>query len=514
MRSVTIQLLGGFTASVNGKPVPKEAWRQRRAAELVKLLALAPGHRLHREQVIDALWRDLPIEAGAANLHKAAHYARRALGDRDSIGLEKEQVALWPGASRTIDSERFASLAEKALREGDPDACSKAAAAYTGDLLPEDRYEEWAQTPRERLRRLYLDVLRRAGLWERVIAEEPTDEAAHQALMRLYAETGNRSAALTQFHLLTDVLARELGVAPSSESLALYREIAHAPLEASPVKYVRAAGVSIAYQVVEGGPADLLLIPGWVSHLQLDWEEPWWVAWGERMTSFARLIRFDKRGTGLSDRPPGVQPLEERMQDAEVVLDAVGAERVHVLGWSEGGPLGILLAAMHPERVESLVLYGTQACFRRAPDYPWGETPQDIEAFAAAIERDWGTLDSSARFAPGGDSAFARRWAAYQKAAASPSAAAALLSANYAIDIRRLLPEIRVPTLVLNRRDDPIAPAEAGRYMAERIPGARFVALEGDDHLMWVGDVDRLCSEIEEFVTRLPAYRPVAARAR
>ncbi len=229
MRSITIHILGGFTASVDGKPVPDGAWRQRRAAELVKLLALASGHRLHREQVIDALWRNLPVEAGAANLHKAAHYARGAIGDRDSIVLEKEHVALWPGASVVIDSERFASLAARALQAGDPDACSEAAALYTGELLPEDGYEEWAQGPRERLRLLYLDVLRRAGLWERVIAEEPTDEAAHQALMRLYAETGNRSAALTQFHLLKEVLARDLGLAPSSESIALYREIAGAP---------------------------------------------------------------------------------------------------------------------------------------------------------------------------------------------------------------------------------------------------------------------------------------------
>lgn len=513
MPNVTIRLLGGFAVAVDGKRVPDESWRQRRAAELVKLLSLAPGHRLHREQVMDALWRDLPLEAAAANLHKAAHYARRAMGERDAVVLDKEHVALRPGAAVAIDAERFADLATEALKAGDSDACAEAAALYTGELFPEDRYAEWAQAPRERLRLLYLDVLRRAGLWERIVAEEPTDEAAHLALMRLYAEAGNRSAALTQFHLLRDTLARDLGLAPSPESHALYREIAHAPLEASPVKYVRSGGVSIAYQVVEGGPADLLLIPGWVSHLQMDWEEPAWISWCERMTSFARLIRFDKRGTGLSDRPPGDQPLEERMRDAEMVLDAVGVDRVHVLGWSEGGPLGILLAATHPERVESLVLFGTQACFRRGPDYPWGETPEVAEAFAASIERDWGELDFSARFAPGADRAFAGRWAAYLKAGASPSAAAAVNRANYAIDVRALLPEIRVPTLVLNRRGDQIAPAGAGRFMAERIPEARFVELQGEDHLMWVGDVDPLTAEIEGFITRLPVHVPAAARS-
>ena len=512
MRRLTIQVLGGFAVDVDGKSVSEAAWRPRRAAELVKLLALASGHRLHREQVIDALWRDLPTSAGAANLHKAAHYARRIVGDQEAIVLEKDHVALWPRASITVDAERFASAASRALQVGDPVACSEAAAIFTGELLPDDRYVEWAEKPRERLRLLHLDVLRQAGDWERVIVEDPTDEAAHRALMERYAATGNRSAALAQFHRLSEVLAQEIGISPSLESLARYREIARAPLEASPVRYVRAAGVSIAYQVVEGGPADILLIPGWVSHLQLDWEEPSWVDWCQRMTSFARLIRFDKRGTGLSDRPPGVQPLEERMADAELVLDAVGAERVHVLGWSEGGPLGILLAATHPQRVKSLVLYGTQACFLRGPDYPWGETREDIEAFAAAIERDWGTLDSSERFAPGADSAFGRRWAAYQQASASPSAAAAILTANYAIDVRRFLDQIRVPTLVINRRQDNIAPAGAGRYLADRIPGARFAVLEGDDHLMWVGDVDKLCTEIEEFIRQLPDHPSRAAR--
>jgi DNA-binding SARP family transcriptional activator len=514
MRRVTIQVLGGFAVSVDGKPVPDAAWRPRRAAELVKLLALAAGHRLHRERVIEALWRDLSASAGAANLHKAAHYARRIAGDPEAIVLEKEHVALWPRASIRIDSERFVAAATRALREGDPAACSEAAALFTGELLPDDRYVEWTEAPRERLRLVHLEVLRRAGAWERILVEDPTDEAAHAALMNRYAGSGNRAAALAQFHQLSDALARELGIGPSPESLALYREIARAPLEASPVRYVRAGGVSIAFQVVEGGPADILLIPGWVSHLQLDWEEPAWVDWCQRMTSFARLIRFDKRGTGLSDRPLGVQPLDERMRDAELVLDAVGAERVHVLGWSEGGPLGILLAATQPERVQSLVLYGTQACFRRGPDYSWGEAEEDVEAMAASIERDWGDHDSSARFAPGADKAFGRRWAAYQRASASPSAAAAIMTANYTIDVRQLLPGLRVPTLVVNRRGDAIAPAGAGRYLAERIPGARFVELDGDDHLMWVGNVDQLCSEIEGFITHLPGDRPLAAGTR
>jgi class 3 adenylate cyclase len=266
--------------------------------------------------------------------------------------------------------------------------------------------------------------------------------------------------------------------------------------------------VSIAFQVVGDGPHDVLMIPGWVSHLGMDWEEPTWMRWCERMTVFARLVRFDKRGTGLSDRPPGVPTLEERMEDARAVLDAVGLERAHVLGWSEGGPLAVLLAVTHPERVLSLTLYGTQACFHRADDYPWGAAEFSIEQEFETIERAWGTLAFAEYFAPAGDERFSQWWAAYQRAGASPSAAAALGRANWEIDVRPLLSAVRAPALVLSRRGDPIGPPDAGRYMAELIPGGRFVELEGDDHVMWLGDVEALCAEIEHFVT---GVRPAAA---
>jgi DNA-binding SARP family transcriptional activator/pimeloyl-ACP methyl ester carboxylesterase len=501
---VEIRVLGGFEVSVDGRRVPNQAWRHQRASDLVKLLALAPRHSLHREQVIDALWPDLPPEAGAANVRKAAHYARAALGSTEAVLLRKRQVELWPDAELVVDAERFETDAESALRAGDADACAALADSYAGDLLPDERYEDWAGERRRELHALHLQLLRRAGLWEQVVAEEPTDEPAHQSLMRMYAEAGNRSAALEQYHRLREALA-ELGLQPSEETQTLYREIAHAPPAASPISYVETGGVNIAYQVVEGGPADLLMIPGWISHLELDWEEPYWVRWCERMTAFATLIRFDKRGTGLSDRPAGIQPLEERMEDARAVLDAVDVGRVHVLGWSEGGPLAMLLAATHPERVLSLVLYGTQACFRREPDYPWGATDEKRETFSASVAREWGGLAFASHFAPRGDDQFVRRWAAYQRAGASPSAAADLNRMNLSIDVRSLLPEIQVPTLVLNRRGDPIGHPEAGRHIAEHVEDARFVELDGDDHIMWLGDSEAMCTEIERFVLDVEA---------
>ena len=507
MVRVSVRLLGGFELQIDGRTMPADAWTQR-AADLVKLLALTKRLRLPRDQVIEALWPDLTPEAGAANLHKAAHFARKALRSPDGIVLRDQLVELWPSASFERDAPLFEARAEAALKAQDPDAAGDAVSLYGGELLPDDRYKEWTLGPRDRLRSLYLRTLRRAGFWERVVAEEPTDEESHRALMRMYAAAGNRYAALMQFHTLRDALERDLALEPEPESVALFQEIAHAPISMSPVRYVRSRGVSIAYQIVDGGPADLLMIPGWISHLSLDWEEPLWVAWCERMTSFARLIRFDKRGTGLSDRPPGIQPLEERMEDARAVLDATGLDVVDLLGWSEGGPLAMLFAATYPERTRSLILYGTQASFVYAPDHPWGATPEKREAFSSRVLDSWGQLDLAKFLAPKGDERFAVRYAAYQRAGASPTTAADLNRMNLSIDVRDLLSEIRVPTLVLNRRGDAVAGVEAARYMAERIRGARFVELDGDDHLLWVGDSEAISREIETFLMGVPSSGP------
>jgi class 3 adenylate cyclase/pimeloyl-ACP methyl ester carboxylesterase len=270
------------------------------------------------------------------------------------------------------------------------------------------------------------------------------------------------------------------------------------------IRYARSADVNIAYQVAGGGTADVLMIPGWVTHLALDWHEPRWVRWFERMTSFARIVRFDKRGTGMSDRPPGIPTADERMTDALAVMEAAGLSRVHVLGWSEGGPLGVMIAAAYPERVQSLILYGTQARFSRRDDYPFGD--EESEDWYEDFERGWGSEQMAGEFIPDADPAAIRRLAAYYQAGASPSAAVALARANAAMDVRGLLASIHVPTLVLNREHDPVAPGETGKYLAEHIDGSRFIQLPGSAHAPWLGDTERFCTEVEHFVT---GVRPV-----
>lgn len=269
--------------------------------------------------------------------------------------------------------------------------------------------------------------------------------------------------------------------------------------------YARSGGVHIAYQVVGQGPFDLVYVPGWVSHVELAWEEPTLARFLHRLASFSRLIVFDKRGTGLSDRvPDGELPmLEERMDDLRVVMDAVGSQRAALFGFSEGGNLCALFAAMHPERTIALVLAHTFAKRIWSPDYPWAPTPEQRDKEYELVEREWGNLMDLAHYAPSkvGDVAFAQRLATYLRRAASPGAAVALLRMNSQIDIRSILPTIRVPTLVIHRTGDLDVNVQEGRYVAERITGARFVELPGDDHMPWIGDQDAFLDELQEFLT-------------
>lgn len=273
----------------------------------------------------------------------------------------------------------------------------------------------------------------------------------------------------------------------------------------SPIRYTKSGGLSIAYQVTGGGPLDLVLVPGFVSHLEKDWDEPRHARFLDRLGSFTRLIRFDKRGTGLSDRPGDLPDLETRMDDVRAVMDAVGSERAVLFGYSEGGPMSILFAATYPERVHALVLYGTYARRVRADDYPWAATEEERMAYADQIEREWAWEADMRQMCPNADDAMALWWGERARAAASPGAARNLILMNSHIDVRDVLPAVHVRTLVLHRIHDPDAPVEGARYVAEHIPGARFVELPGVDHFVAM-DPDQILDEVEEFIT---GARPV-----
>jgi pimeloyl-ACP methyl ester carboxylesterase len=268
-------------------------------------------------------------------------------------------------------------------------------------------------------------------------------------------------------------------------------------------RYTRSGDLNIAYQVVGDGPLDLVYVPGWISNVELNWDEPSHAHVLERLARFSRLILFDKRGTGLSDPVPldRLPPLEERMDDVRAVLDAVGSERTAVFGFSEGGLMSVLFAATYPGRVTALALYGTFAKRIWSPDYPWAPKPDARTREIKQLERDWATRMDLDQLAPSEDDAFKQRLATYFRRSASPGAAVALMRMNTEIDVRDVLPSIQAPTLVMHRTHDRDVKVEEGRWIAAQIPGAKYVELPGDTHTLWAGNTDEVVDEVEEFLT-------------
>jgi class 3 adenylate cyclase len=268
-------------------------------------------------------------------------------------------------------------------------------------------------------------------------------------------------------------------------------------------KYARSGETSIAYQVVGSGALDLIYVMGWVSNVEYTWEEPSVSRFLMRLASFSRLILFDKRGTGLSDKVSQLPTLEQRMDDVRSVMDAVGSKRAALLGISEGGPMCALFAATYPERTSALIMYGSYAKRIWAPDYPWAPTPEERQIFFDKVKEGWGGIVDLETLAPGvfHDERFRQWWATYLRRGASPADALALAKMNTDIDIRDILPAIHVPTLVLHRKGDLDVNMEGSRYMANQIPGAKFIELTGNDHLPWVGDQDKILNEVEIFLT-------------
>jgi len=279
----------------------------------------------------------------------------------------------------------------------------------------------------------------------------------------------------------------------------------------APIRYARSGDVNIAYQVTGDGQFDLVLVHGFFSHLEIDWELPALAHFHERLASFARVIRFDKRGTGLSDRGVGLPDFETRMDDVRAVMDAAGSESAALFGYSEGGPMSILFAATHPERVRALVLYSTYAK-RCDPDddYPWAPTWDERVRVASDLEETWGeNVDLSAMW-PNADAAEAAWFQRRGRAGVSPAGARDLILMNSKADVREVLPSVQRPTLVLHRTGDRDSHVDEGRYIAERIPRARFVELTGEDHVPFA-DPDQILDEIEDFLT---GVRPAPATNR
>lgn len=520
MTQLSIRLFGGFRAQLgSGRPL---TIRRKKAQALLAYLALPPGLARARDSLAGLLWSGTTDEHARHNLRQTLFALRQAIIP-DPFIVEGDLVGLQESAA-DVDVAAF----ERGVAHGTRDALREATDLYRGELLEgfridEAPFDDWLATERQRLRELGLNALEKllamdlaagapeqaVGTGLRLLALDPLREGVHRTLMDLYVRQGRRTAALRQYRRCVEVLQRELGVAPEAATTRRFREIqSDAPPEPAAAlpatRYVRSGDVNLAYQVIGDGPPDLVLVPGWVSNVECFWEEPRVARFLRRLASIGRLILFDKRGTGLSDRVPphAVPTLEQRMTDVRAVMDAVGSKRATLVGYSEGGSMCALFAATYPDRAAGLVMIGSYARMIRAPDHPWGPSAEDYAGYVDMVQRDWGGPIGIARRAPSAmnDEAFSRWWARFLRMSASPGAAAALLDINRDLDVRHVLPAIRVPTLVLHAVGDRTIDVRYGRYMAARIPHARYVELPSDDHLPWLADADAIATEIERLV--------------
>jgi DNA-binding SARP family transcriptional activator/pimeloyl-ACP methyl ester carboxylesterase len=524
-------LLGPLEAN-DGAGQIRLGGRKQRA--LLARLLLDANRTVATERLVDDLWGDDVPDSAQKMVQIYVSQLRKVLPE-GTLQTRPPGYALAVDLD-SIDSIRF----ERLRREGEAahtagnaelavERFREALALWRGDPLGE-LPEPFARVEAGRLEELYLacvearidadlDLGRHAALvaeLEVLVARHPLrEELRAQQLVALY-RSGRQPDALAAYQAYRTRLDTDLGLEPSARLKELERRILRQDPDldlgsngAEPVKapvhdvrYVRSGELSIAYQVVGTGPVDLVLVHGWVCTFQPGWERPQIASFYEGLTRIGRLIQFDKRGTGLSDRVADVSGLEERMDDVRAVMDAVGSERAVLLGISEGGSMVSLFAATYPERTAGIVLMGSFARRRWAPDYPIGDRG---EPWWRGPD-DWGLpmarrfVDERAPSAAGDEDTY-RWYASYLARGASPGAARHLSRMNGEIDIRHVLPSIHVPALVVYRRGEYLR--EATRYMGERIPGARVVALPGADHLPWEGAQEDVLREITGFVAGL-----------
>ncbi len=345
-------------------------------------------------------------------------------------------------------------------------------------------------------------------VWGGRFASESAVTSRIKQIRQAVGDDGKRQAVLRTVHSRGyQFVATVSGEADAVESTVVAEPAVLDEADRGEIRYAMSDGLAIAYQVTGAGDRDIVLVPGFVSHLELDWADARHAHFLRRLASIGRLIRFDKRGTGMSDRPHGLADLETRMHDVLAVMDAAGSRRAVLFGCSEGGPLATLFAATHPDRVESLILYGAYARRLRAPDYPWGYTPTQRRAYADRLASEWSFEADMKAMAPSADEAMARWWGLRARAAATPSTVRALIEMNSMVDVRHVLPTVRVPALVLHRRGDRDSQFEEGRYLAEHLPQARFVELSGADHFVAL-DPDQILDPVERFLREVADEPP------
>jgi DNA-binding SARP family transcriptional activator/pimeloyl-ACP methyl ester carboxylesterase len=531
---------------------PLEARHDGAAAELgggkpralLALLLLDAGRVVSPDRLIEELW-GAPAPASARKMVQIhVSHLRKALGPdwvrTHSVGYS---IEVEPDMLDVARFEHLAAEGRAALAAGDPATASerlgRALALWRGTALAEFD-EPFAEREGARL-----EALRLAALEDRVDADlalgrhaavaaeldvlvqrHPHRERLRgQHMLALY-RSARQAEALASYRDAWRSLAEELGIQPSAQLRELEQRIlAHDPALAPPgdragapppvaapqpagaTRYASRGDTSLAYQVYGDGELELAVTTGWVLPMELFRDEPRFARFLDRLGAFARVLLWDKRGTGLSDRiAPGARPtLDERTADLATVIDAVGFERPALLGLSEGAHLSALYAVMHPERASMLALYGGWPRTLQSPDYPWGDPPEQFEELVSEVREHWGDAAYLLRYwAPASqhDERLRAWWARALRLGATPTAAVTWLELMADLDLRATLTQVRTPSLVLHRRGDVIVPVGNGRSLAGCIPDAEYVELPGEDHLWWMGDQDALLDAVQAFCLR------------
>jgi DNA-binding SARP family transcriptional activator/pimeloyl-ACP methyl ester carboxylesterase len=531
-------LLGPPRIEFQGEPIDLNL---RKAVALLVYLAVT-GKPHSRDELATLLWPESNQRNARASLRRTLYTINKTFGE-EILPTGSDMVHFDPKLVIWTDVEGFQGSVKEFIESdqvrGDfitgrhLASLEEAVALYAGDYLsgftlPDSPgFDEWQFFEAEglrgslgaALRKLvsayesregYHNAIQYARRW---LSLDNLNEAVHRRLIELYAKSGRQNAALRQYNECVRILKDELDVAPEPATTQLYQDIRlHRGVDPSPpvvgqpeVKYVASGDVHIAYRTMGEGPVDIVFVSGFITHMEQTFEDAAISAFFRALASFSRVIIFDRRGVGLSDRVGYPPTLEDTLDDMLAVMQAVGTKKAVLMGYIEGGPNSILFAATYPKLVSGLVLYATSAKWARSDDYPWALTRDQYDLWFAKIMANWGEPLDLDIYAPSRvhDSAFRAWWAKSMRLSSSPGGIKAVLEVMREIDVRDILPAIRTPTLILHRKGDRVVRVGAGRYLAGVIPGARYVELEGDDHWFFLGDTQSIIDEIRVFVQNL-----------
>jgi pimeloyl-ACP methyl ester carboxylesterase/DNA-binding SARP family transcriptional activator len=528
LRSLRLRLHAYPAVSIDGSDAPI---RLKRGVALLALLAEL-ARKVSRSQAAALLWPDAVESVGRSRLRRLVHEVHSQCGAEP---ISADGDALWiDGTCWAVSSDvqRVRAAAQALLGEsgGDPEDAAvllapEAAALLEGFDLGSEAHAEWLEQRRAEHRRLLSRALQRLAerhaaegdaaiaveAAERLIALDPAADAGYAALIAAHGRGADLAAVESAYFRCADLLRAEFGVAPSpaveaAYAAALARVQGHLPAAAPParaqIRFAQTADGAVAYSCHgSSGPA-VIVVPGLLSHIEVALEEPRIRRCVERLAERHRVVLVDRRGTGLSERVGVAPTIASAVEDIAAVVEALGEERVWLFGASVGGAIAIAAASEMPARLAGLVLYGAGARGSRAPDYPWAMTGEQLERWLGLLRDGWGEATSLEAFAPeaAGDPQVRAWWARMLRSAASQNGVAAILRAFHETDVRDRLAGLRMPTLVIQREDDRIVRAGAGRYIASRVPGATLAMLPGADHWWWHGDADAVLGAIERFI--------------